>query len=41
MWLLLLALIVGVDAFFLEPNRLVLREERLPLSGWEVCVARS
>jgi len=31
----LLALVVGADAFFLEPNRLVLREERLPLSGWE------
>jgi len=30
-----LALVVGVDAFFLEPNRLVLREERLPTADWD------
>jgi len=31
----LLVLGVGADAFFVESNRLVLREERLPLAGWE------
>ncbi|MEN8151660.1 MAG: metallophosphoesterase, partial [Planctomycetota bacterium] len=30
----LLVLALGFDSFFLEPNRLVLREERMPLAGW-------